>query len=427
MASKTPNLGLIKPARGEFQGTWDIPMNANSDALDASLGGAVTEITDARGSQSSLTARLDVQLNADGTLKDIPEVAAARISTVYGDNLATVAYTLDARVEQGDREVFDARQSLTTLNDRLAFNLDNDHVNNSVNSAPPGFLSFTGANVKVDGSVTPVVCDINGYRQVVRTLKQVVVSGAAGTRYVYLQRSSTGEIILNRTGGGDNTGNVAIYTGDGKLRKLNDTTQNFITSGAQPGDIVEITSVGSQNLGQYIVEAVIDANNLIVIGQFVTSQANLNYKITNPIAPSLLVTATVPAKRYARVSDQIFIGRAVFDGANVTSVMTYAVKGRYEAFTSITLTLGNFSQVISHNIGYVPTGAKFFASQANDYSQVIEPLSVADMTASTLQRSVIVKMDDTDVYVKNATNGIFYKSFDGVSQTAGYLLVIAER
>jgi hypothetical protein len=272
-----------------------------------------------------------------------------------------------------------------------------------------------------------VVCNINGYRNVVRTLKSTTISGAAGTYYIYLQRSATGEIILSRIGGGQNTGSVAIDTGSGKLKKFVDSTQNFNTSGTQPGDILEITSVGSQNIGQWIVDSVLSNTEILIVGLFVTAQTSLNYKITNPLAPTLNFTATAHAKRFTRASSQIFIGRAVFDGSNVTSVVSYALKGRYEAFTSIALSVGVFNVTVSHDLGYMPTEVQFFGSQASDYSQVLEPLSVADMTSSTLLRSVIVKMDDLTVSVKNATSGVYYKSFDGVTQTSGFLLIVAER
>lgn len=427
MATKTPNIGLIRPARGEFDGSWDIPMNKNADTLDFEIGEIQSEIEAARGTEASLAARIGESLNDDGTLKDVPEIAAARNSTVYGadDGLGN-SFTLDQRLEKGDREVFDSRQGLDTLTDILAFKADDD-VHNSILSAPNGFLTFTGAAVKVDGSVTPVVTNINGYRQVVRSLKSTTISGAAGTYYVYLERVSSGETILDRTGVGQNNGATSVDTNTNKLNKFTDSSQNFIASGVQPGDLLEITSTGSLNIGQYVVTSVVDANTLLVQGLFASTQANLNFKIINPIAPTLGFTDTAHSKKFERVDDRIYIGRAVFDGAQVTSVTSYSLKGRYESFISITLSGGDFSQTVSHNIGYVPRSVQFFASQANDYSQALEPLSTAEMNSSTLQRSVIADWTDMTLRVKNATNGVFYKSFDGVSQTAGFLLIVAER
>ena len=70
MALKTPNLGLIKPNRGEYENTWDIPVNKNSDLLDGLISDVQNEITDARGTKSTLDERLSISLNDDGSIKD---------------------------------------------------------------------------------------------------------------------------------------------------------------------------------------------------------------------------------------------------------------------------------------------------------------------------------------------------------------------
>lgn len=38
MTSQTPNKGLVKPGHNEDVDTWDVPVNANSDSIDACLG-----------------------------------------------------------------------------------------------------------------------------------------------------------------------------------------------------------------------------------------------------------------------------------------------------------------------------------------------------------------------------------------------------
>jgi hypothetical protein len=423
MATQTPNLGLVQPARGEFTGTWDIPINGNSSIIDTAVGELQTDITDAQGSASSLAARLSISLDPLGNPLPSPEILAARVSTIYGTQTS-----LDARIEAVDTEVFTARQSLPMLRDAMAWGLSN-HTSDSVVSAPPGFLSYTGANVYVNGSVTPVVSDINGYRQVVSTQISTTISGIAGTYYIYLQRNPAGQIVLDRTGAGQNTGTVTTDLSS-NLTVLNDTTQNFISEDIEPGQLLQITSVGSQNLGTYVIAAVgynSNPNNLQIIGNFVSAQAGLNYKIIDPVAPTVGFTATAPAGRFAPVSNQIFIGQAVFDGTNVTSIITYALQGHYEGFTGVTLIGGYYNLTIPHNIGYVPTGLKVYASQASDFSQVLERLSDGDMTTSTLLRSVITAQDDLNIYIKNPTNGVFYKSFAGITQTAGFLFVVVDR
>jgi hypothetical protein len=85
--------------------------------------------------------------------------------------------------------------------------------------------------------------------------------------------------------------------------------------------------------------------------------------------------------------------------------------------------------IAPHNLGFVPSKIEIYGSQTSDFLSPIEPLSAAEMSTGTqaLQRSVIVKADDTNVYVKNATNGVFYRDFSGTTQTTGFLLVNAER
>ena len=332
MATETPNLGLIKPARGEFNGTWDIPMNANSDTIDGSVGGMQTEIATARGSESTLDARLSVSLNADGTLVGVPEVAQAENSPVYGANNGSTNYTLKNRIDLVDYEVFYGRQGAAALKDALA-NAADDSVGNTVLSAPTGFLSFTGANVKVDGSVTPVICNINGYRCTVRSLSR---PQSADRQVLTTSISSVGRrSLISRDWGRTKHRQPSVNVGAGYLGVR--TTQKLMTSGVQAGDILAITSSGSANAGNYVVASVIDPNNLLVIGLFQTVQANLNYSITNPLAPSLNFTSTAPSLTFEEVAAQKFIGEAVFDGTNVTSVLPYAIKGRYAGFTSITL------------------------------------------------------------------------------------------
>jgi len=419
MASQTPNLGLIKPARGEFTNTWDVPLNSNSDAIDKAVGDLQTEVETARGNQGSLAARLDTGLDADGNVLPSPEIIAARNSTVYGSSTL-----LAPRLTNIDTEILAARQGLPTLRDAIAFDV-NGHIDNAILSAPVGFLTFTGANAYVNGSVTPVVADINGYRQVVSTQISTTISGSAGTYYLYLQRNPVGQTVLTATSTGITTTDLSA-----DLTVLNDTTYNFATLNVHAGMLLQITSVGSDNLGTYVISAVgynSNPNQLQIIGKFTSAQSGLSYTIIDPLAPTLGFTATAPAKRFTSVSNQIFIGEAVFDGSNVTSVTQYALGGHYEGFTQVTLSGGNFSLTIPHNLGYVPTRVSFYGSQANDFSQVLEPLSSADMTSSTLQRSVITAMDKANVYVKNATNGVFYKSFAGVTETSGYVFVVVDR
>src|SRR5689334_20190430 len=95
MASFTDFLALTLPELNEFVNTWHQPVNQNMELIDdflsdlhASLVGSSATSTwaDLRGSLASLAARLDVSINADGTL-DISgsaEVLGMATSAVKG-------------------------------------------------------------------------------------------------------------------------------------------------------------------------------------------------------------------------------------------------------------------------------------------------------------------------------------------------------
>lgn len=431
MAAKTPNLNLILPANGEYFNIWDQPMNNNWTIVDAAVGSLQAEILAARGSATNLDDRLSAGLNPDGTPIASAEVSSARSSSIYGSLNGAVPYTLNDRLEQGDRENFTARSSLPTLVDALAWGEDTNK-NNSVISAANNYLTFTGAVVSLAGNVTPLIANINGYRQVVRTIKTATISGAPNTYYLTLTRSVGGEQYLNVTG---NTGALGTYATNGLVARLSDSFQNFVTAGVKPGDVLNITAPsGNPNINQYIVLATnvedsvnLATNELAVIGQFVSAGTGFNYTINNPVAPQLGFSSTPHAKSFARSANKIYIGRCVFDGTNVTSLTIYQNMGVYAAFTSVTLSSGSFSLNIPHNLGYFPSKIQFYGSQASDFTQPLDLLGIGDMTTSTLQRSVIAQTSDLAVLVKNPTNGIFYKDFSGTAQTSGFRYVVAER
>lgn len=488
MATKTPNLQLIKPAKGEYFNNWHTPMNLNWDVVDEVVGGISDEVTEARGTEATLNDRLNTGLEPNGTLKPTTEFLAARSSTIYGSDDGTTDYTLDVRLEQSEVEIFYARQQKAKLLDSLAW-AEDGNSQNAVISAATNFLTFSGAVVTCNGAVTALEANINGYRQVVRTNKTVTISGAAATYYLYLQRASSGETIYTIPA---TSGAATTYTPTTKLSKLTAAGANFVTAGVKPGDIFRVTGpISNPNIGDYVVHSTnvedptnLNPNELRIIGEFATTSTGLDGIVINPIAPTLGFTATAHSKTFSRVAGKIFIGRCVFDGANVTSVTIYALKGIYDAFTNVaSLPL---SATIAHNLGYVPSKITFYASQANDFSQPIEMLSVAEMsagaasittgsisttnaivnfsaglttltpntpqvlsftaptlsytdqvvnytapvltyTAPVLRRSVIARMSDTTVEVKNATTGLFYRDFSGADQTTGFLRIVCER
>jgi hypothetical protein len=425
VAKQTPNLGLILPANGEYTGNWDVPVNQNFQKLDTAVGANTDELESAAGSASDLTARLAVSMNPDGTLIPTAEVLNARSSPVYGlvdDYSGNPA--LGPRINMVDFEVFAGRSGGATLVDGMAQLSSDGQASNCIVSAPSGFLTATGAVVSLNGSVTPVLANINGYRAITRSVLTSTVSGSAGTYYVTLTRNPGGYTYLTSIA---NQGATSVNPGNNELQYFTDTTQNFVTLGVQAGDVISITSAGSENIGNYVIAGVVNATTLLIAGVFLEVQSGLNYNLIAPYQPTLGITSTPNPLRYVpgSTSGVIYIGQAIFDGTNVTSIIPYAVKGVFEQFFPIALVSGNFNQTIQHNLGFVPSKLLFYGSQSNDYSGNINPL-VIDQN-STSARAVIADMTSTQLRVRNAQSGLFYTDFDGTNQITGYLLVRAER
>jgi len=500
MATLTPLINLIVPASGEYFNTWWKPVNTNWATIDTILGGVNNEVVAARGNLTSLSARLASAIDANGNPLSAPEVTAAESSSVYNSDNGTSDYALQQRLEIGDREVWDARQQQPQLIDSLAWGADYS-PQNTVNSAATNYLTFSGAIVTLNAGTTPMLANINGYQQEARVNKPLTISGSAGTYYLYIQRNLASGLsnVPSANPSGESyytlpaaSGAVGLYTPNGKLQVLTSTGGNFITAGVQPGDIIVLTT-GSQNSGQWIVLAtnVEDPTNLAVnqvriVGNFNSAQAGLDGALWNPISPTFSFTPTAHSPQFARVQGKVFIGRIVFDGTNVTSLIPYALNGIYDAFSSVSAA-PNFSLTVSHDLGYFPKRVLFYGSQAGDYSQPLEVLAVAQMsagvaslsdpgsvtltpgsitfnagnttlspntgpvltyvaptltytsdsvtyvpptltyTAPVLQRAVICQFSDTTISIKNATSGLFYVDFGGTPQASGFLRVVCER
>jgi hypothetical protein len=447
MAKPTEFLNLLLPKFGEYYNRWWEPINKNFTQVDLAVGEIQQEVLSARGTAGTLASRLDNALNPDGSQKPTPEVAGARSSKVYGTSGSSGDFDLGARIEQGDREVWEGRQGLEALKAALAWT-GGGHISDSVVSAPANFLTFTGGVVSVNGSLAnPVIASINGYRQALYSKKDIGLSGAAGTKYIYLEKLAAGDMFLS----GSASATLGTFDVTGRLSKVSVSATNFITSGVRKGHLLELTlPAGSANLGQYIVAATnaddptnLQTNELLIYGEFASAGSGLTWQISDLSAPRLGFTDTAHAKRFAPNADRIYIGRAVFDGANVTSVAEYAQNGQYAAFTQFT---ADTPVTINHNLGFIPKRVQIFASQASDFTQPLEMMGAADAQATTtltnVQASsgtasattsvspghaVQTQITDTSISIKNAVPGLFYRDFSGSAKTTGHLYVVVER
>jgi hypothetical protein len=124
MSSKTTFLLLTLPDNGEFVDGWDNPLNANSeliddhlDALNTNLVGSGGTSSSLKGSATHLAARLDVGMNADGTLKldsatEFQALDKSKARPISG--AATQAQRVIDRFDRAEEETVRLRNNIHT-------------------------------------------------------------------------------------------------------------------------------------------------------------------------------------------------------------------------------------------------------------------------------------------------------------------------
>lgn len=489
MSNTTNYLSLVLPGKGEYVDTWHEPVNANMEKIDVWAEAFGQEMIDARGSESSLQARLDVATNPDGSLKPTASEAEASSSQVYGYlNPDTTDFSLNDRIEAGDQESFVGREGQATLRAAAAFRsqIPTQILSGSKDSnGYPSWMGFTANKIQVDGATNLLYLMIDGYLSRVRTLKEITVSGGSGTKYGYASFEAGGLVVID----GDNSpgsGNGTISTNvDNKAVYFNDATKDFTTEDVQPGDVLEL--LDSTSIGKYIVKTVAPGgilSRLEIVGLFPTSGiSGINYTVTDPLAVTLgFDTTETPA------TGKIYLGEADFDGVAVTAVRSRHFKdtfiGEWRAIdVSSTPT---FEEIYLHKLGSFDLDFSIQVSQANDGSAPVEELDLATLTSTlgvtvgngtlavslnntlsytpaifnpgttdatytpgaltgtitagltgsvtgsltgdvTMDRAVRVKWDKNRIYVKNVANGVFYTDYDATVQQTGFIRVVVRK
>ncbi len=472
MANKTDFLNLTLPANNEYNNTWDVVVNDNFILVDRSVEAVTNEVQSARFSKTTLAEFLTVSHFNDGTLKPSDEMDDARNSSVYGDDDgAGTDYLLRNRLELADRELLDAREGLVSLQASLARKArDFDYPDTVINAAKdgnsqPNFLSNSGSEFLLNGSPTEVELNIDGHFMRVRTDESVNVTGGDGTRYLYAERPATPVITLNRTTEAAGT-TITNPLNNEKVQVFQDSAIDFTTLNIQVGDILEI--LNGANAGEYIIDTVgFDGNTdqIKVIGRFTNVVTGLNYQLKDSLMPTLAVDSS-----WAPSEGKCYIGEGEFVSGALVSSLTYNFKGKYDSpYEAVDVSsLATFEKIFNHNLGTFPKEIQIFASQANDGSQSLEPLSLAisgndlgvsindtyvyssgvfnpgttdaTYTPGTLVgsvtgsisgsvydlRSIKVKITKTQIFIKNVKDNHFYRDYDGSDQDSGYLKVVCK-
>jgi len=457
MPTLTTFLQLSLPFNGEFNDTWDAPLNSNFTKIDAQAKLTNDEIIAARFSKSSLANFLSVSIETDGTLKPTEEVLNSRSSPVYDFTDGAGDFTLDRRLELGDREVFDAREGYPTLRDAMAGRTGSRSQVLSgftAGSGLPAWMGFTAANVQIDGASQELYFHIDGKTARERLLRSVPVSGAIGVKFIYATYSAIGQVRLDRsastngTAGSDGS-NITIFE---------DLAIDFTLEDILPGDILRLTDATAL-FGEYVVKEVApsgNSNRLKIIGLFSASLGSLNYTVSDPIAPTY---GSEDTKTLA--AGKIHIGEADFDGGAITAVRPrnfgYCFTTEWRA-VDVSGGSPTFEEAFNHYFGSSELDIMVEVSQANNDSLPVEHLSpsainnsialnfsntlsfnpgtsdasltgtVTSSLIGNIKPSAKLKWNTNTVTVKNVVSAVFYEDYNGAAQDTGFIrLVIKQR
>jgi hypothetical protein len=478
MASESDFLKLVLPLNNEFQDIWDEPLNENLEKIDTWAKSTDDEIKAARGNAASLDERLSESLDDDGNLLPATEVIASRNSFLYGDEGGSPVtdFLLADRLDEGDKDVFQAREGLPSLRDSLGARA---YLQGGVLDGPKdgnGFatwLGFTAADAQIDGTSQDIEFLIGGRLQRIRALRQVTISGPAETYFLYAQYEPDGRLIVD----GDSStpppasGQGTIGSDGSKLRIFEDLTVDFTAEDVEIGDILRIVADPQGSVGDYIIEEIApgsNVNRLRIRGIFKgQASSSVDYEVRNPWSPSLGFDAAItPA------DGKLYIGEVDFDGAAITAVRALHFKDVYVGdWRSVDVSGGSptFEEIWDHNLLSQELEVIIQVSQANDGSEHVEQLSLsglnntlgvgisntlaynqgsfnpgtsdASYTDGTLtgavsgnltgdlnpSKSAIMKATNSQIFVKNVGNGIFYTDYDGAAQQTGFIRVIVRK
>jgi hypothetical protein len=258
-----------------------------------------------------------------------------------------------------------------------------------------------------------------------------------------------------------------------KLQILQDLTVDFTTADVKAGDTIELLNSVSQ--GKYIIDQVAPDGNirqLLIRGVFTGTGSGINYKVYDPLAPTLAVETTYPT-----TATKCPIGQATWDTVALSAAVAYSFKGKYEStWRAVDTTSGGgfYNLTFDHNLGVMPRKITIYASQQNDDSTFVEQLSSAEvdnqlsvsisnnqvftpptatytdvdvtpdnfvftpgsLTGSVTgslsgsirnSRSCKFKTSRMTLVAKNPTQSLFYIDFDGNPRQAGFIKVICEK
>ncbi len=456
MAKTTNYLNLTLPENGEYDDTWNEPINANFETIDAKTQDIAEEIQIARGNKGSLNAFLAVGHDSDGNILPTKEISYSRSSPVYGHRKENGELSkLYDRLSRSEREIWWAREGALDLRASVAQakgQLFPVILSGSKNLLGyPSWLGSSAGKAAIDGSTIPLKVLINGQVSQVRT-KVELTPAAAGTYFVQAAANGTGAVIIDGTSGTpegttsqDVNAEMTIFSATG--------VTNWVTAGVRVGDILEIVG-NSLDAGSYVIKEVAvsgDTTKLKVFGLFPTGGlSSLQYKIYDPLG------ATITLEQGENNSSTVMcIGEVDYDGTAITAVRPRAFGdtfvGEWRAINVGSGTTGLFEETYTHGFGTNNLDVHVQVSQTSTDKGTVEDLPMVSLVSTlslsntlsvvgaTLSGSVsltgsvapthgcVCRWDGQKVYIKNAVPDAFYTDYAAAVKQTGYLRVVVRR
>ena len=420
MATFTTFLELTLPELNEFVNTWHQPVNQNMELIDdflddlhESLVGtsATSTWADLRGTLGSLAARLDVSIAADGTLNisgsdEILNMATSAVTGAFSDP--------SARLDDGDFEVFDARQPVVgsrfspipgvgptagfppeKLDSGIALRtadfgatadkpISGPHVpwaaGLMTGGANPLIAGIGIGQVRISADTSPAVFNVDGYifrlREIIDFDWNMINGGGAPSNNQYVW------MFVDRNEGGYNNANYRYNAPGGSgfaakdLRKLQAGTANGTTSVStftcaaalfntaafakvKSGDTLVITSGAAA--GSYVINALDGTTpdtKLTIKGKFKAATTGISWYVRDTAMPNIgaVVTDTTTTTLPPYVAGRVYFARARHNtGGNPTAIVTFTAGGVFDSGWVAVDAGADFPYTVTHDLGRLPS------------------------------------------------------------------------
>jgi len=435
MSSRTTYLNLVLPELYEFVNSWNAPVNQNMEAVDDfcrdlfdSLAGAsvTTTWSALRGSLGSLADRLDVSINADGTLdlSASPDLLDVATSAYLGQFTTPVD-----RLNGTDDKVYDAGTPATgsrfapsplngptagyphgDLEDGIALRSAHFGSSGEQTGSPfegrswaPGLVSGGGGTfitavgigqIQLNGLTAPAVFNIDGH--VFRMREDVVFDYNLLTPtnsfyvWIYVERveASYGNASfrygsgiaakdlrrLQSNSAGQTSGSVFVNAGE-----------DFTTAGpnrVRSGDVLVIDTPASA-AGEYVIDTVDSDTQVTIKGVFRADISGAAWRIQDNWHPNIgaVVTSTDASVRPAYVAGRVYIGRVKHSSTLPPLEPVTFSKGAVHDSGWVTNAV--FPYTVTHNLGSLPGSVEIWCrvnSTDRAYRPLVRRTIVADLT-----------------------------------------------